>query len=217
MIVGASGLVGGELLNYLLQAPEYTRIISLVRKPQGIKHPKFEENVVDFEHLEEYKDCFNVHDVFCCLGTTIKTAKSREAFKKVDVDYPLKIAKLAQAVPVEKFLIISSMGANSKSTVFYSRMKGLLEEQLMELGIKSLHIFRPSLLVGNRKEIRLGEKVSAFLAKGLSFAFIGRLKQYKPIEAKRVAHGMYKAAQLKNLGTHSYLSNEIDSFNRELT
>lgn len=95
MLVGASGLVGGELLNYLLKASEYTKIISLVRKPQGIKHPKLEENVVDFEHLDRYKDCFNVDDVFCCLGTTIKTAKSKEAFKKVDVDYPLKIAELA--------------------------------------------------------------------------------------------------------------------------
>jgi len=123
----------------------------------------------------------------------------------------MEIAKLAKAVPVEKFLIISSMGANSKSTVFYSRMKGLLEEQLMELGLKSLHIFRPSLLVGNRKEFRMGEKVSAFLAKALSFVFVGLLKQYKPIEAKRVALGMYKAAQLTTLGNHTYCSNEIQS------
>lgn len=212
MLVGASGLVGGELLNYLLGAPEYTKIISLVRKPQGLRHPKLVEKVVDFDQLHLYKDCFNVADVFCCLGTTITIAKSRDAFKKVDVDYPLEIAKLAKVVPVEKFLIISSMGANSKSTVFYSKMKGLLEEQLMEIGITSLHIFRPSLLVGNRKELRLGEKVSAFLGKKLAFVFVGSLKKYKPIEAKRVALGMYKAAQQKNIGTHIYRSDEIDSF-----
>jgi len=208
-LVGASGLVGGELLNYLLNGPEYARVLVLVRKPLGIKHPKLEERVIEFECLARYKDCFKVNEVFCCLGTTIKKAGSQEAFKKVDVDYPLEIAKLAQEMQAEKFLIISSMGANPKSSVFYSRMKGLLEERLKEIGINYLHIFRPSLLLGNRKEFRLGETVSAFLTKGLSFVFVGALKKYKPIAAKTVASGMYKAAQRMAEGIHIYLSNEI--------
>ena len=208
-LVGASGLVGGELLNYLLNGPEYARVLVLVRKPLGIKHPKLEERVIEFEYLARYKDCFKVNEVFCCLGTTIKKAGSQEAFKKVDVDYPLEIAKLAQEMQAEKFLIISSMGANPKSSVFYSRMKGLLEERLKEIGINYLHIFRPSLLLGNRKEFRFGEKVSAFLSKGLSFVFVGSVKKYKPIAAKTVASGMYKAAQRKDQGIYIYLSNEI--------
>ena len=212
-LVGASGLVGGELLNYLLNGPEYARVLILVRRPLGIKHPKLEEQVIEFEYLARYKDCFKVNDVFCCLGTTIKKAGTQEAFKKVDVDYPLEIAKLAEEMQADKLLIISSMGANPKSSVFYSRMKGLLEKRLNEIGINSLHIFRPSLLLGNRKEFRFGETASAFLSKGLSFVFVGSLKKYKPIAAKTVASGMYKAAQRKENGIHIYFSNEIAEIN----
>lgn len=211
LLVGASGLVGGELLNCLLIAPEYSKVLILVRKPLGLIHPKLEERVIEFEDLLQHRDCFKVNDVFCCLGTTIKKARSKEAFRKVDVEYPLKIARLAKDMQAEKFLIISSVGANPKSTVFYTRMKGLLEQKLKEIGIKSLHIFRPSLLLGNRKEFRIGESVSAFLTKGISFFFVGWLKKYKPIEAKTVANGMYMAAQFKGevQGIQIYLSNQI--------
>lgn len=210
LLVGASGLVGSELLNCLLNGPEYSKVVVLVRKSLGIKHPKLDERVIEFKHLDLYKDCFRVEDVFCCLGTTIKKAGSQDAFKKVDVDYPLEMGRLSKEMQCEKFIIISSMGANPDSTVFYSRMKGLLEQKLKEMEIKSLHIFRPSLLVGNRKEYRLGEKVATFLGKGLSFIFIGALKKYKPISANTVAKGMYQAAQSKVEGIHTYLSHEID-------
>jgi uncharacterized protein YbjT (DUF2867 family) len=209
LLFGASGLVGSELLNCLLNAPEYEKVIMIVRKPLGIKHAKVEEAVIDFGNLAGNKGLFKVNDVFCCLGTTIKKAKSREAFKKVDVDYPLEIARLAKEMCAERFLVISSMGAGAGSSVFYSRMKGLLEEKLKEIGIKSLHIFRPSLLLGERKEFRLGERAAAFLTKGISFIFLGPLKKYKPISAKTVAQGMYKAAQSKEEGIHIYLSDEI--------
>ena len=152
LLVGASGLVGGELLNCLLIGSEYSKVLILVRKPLGLIHPKLEERVIEFEELARYKDCFKVNDVFCCLGTTIKKARSQKAFKKVDVEYPLEIARLAMEMKAEKFLIISSMGANPRSSVFYSRMKGLLEQKIKEISIKSIHIFRPSLLLGNRKE-----------------------------------------------------------------
>ncbi|KJS87675.1 MAG: oxidoreductase [Peptococcaceae bacterium BICA1-8] len=209
LLVGASGLVGGKLLNFLLASPEYTKVLILVRKPLGVKHPKLEERVIEFEDLAQYKDCFKVQDVFCCLGTTIKKAKTQEAFKRVDMDYPLEIAKITSEMGAKKFLVVSSMGANPKSTIFYSRMKGLLEQKLTEVGIGSLHIFRPSLLLGDRKEFRFGEKVSGFLTIGLSFIFVGSLKKYKPIKAKAVALAMYKAAQRNEEGIHTYLSNEI--------
>jgi len=210
MLVGASGLVGGELLNCLLNGKEYSKVLILVRKPLGVEHPKLEERLIDFEDLSRYKESFKVNDVFCCLGTTIKKAKSQAAFRKVDVEYPLDLARFAQEMGVEKFLVISSMGANPKSSVFYSRMKGLLEQQLKELSIKSLHIFRPSLLLGERKEFRIGESISTFLAKRIPLIFVGPLKKYKPITAKTVAEGMYKAAQSKNEGIYTYLSNEIE-------
>jgi len=209
LLVGASGLVGSELLNCLLGASEYEKVIIIVRKPLGIKHAKVEEAVIDFDDLAGNKDLFKVNDVFCCLGTTIKKAKSQEAFKKVDVDYPLEIARLAKEMGAERFLVISSMGADAGSAVFYSRMKGLLEQKLKEIGIKSLHIFRPSLLLGERKEFRFGEAAASFLSKGLAFIFVGGLKKYKPIAAKTVAKGMYKAAQSKEEGIHIYLSDEI--------
>lgn len=209
LLVGASGLVGGELLNCLLNGTEYSRVLIFVRKPTGLKHPKLEEHLIEFNNLPCYKEFFEVNDVFCCLGTTIKKAKSQAAFKKVDVEYPLELAKLAKEMKVEKFLVISSMGANPKSPVFYSRMKGLLEEELKMISIKSLHIFRPSLLLGDRKEFRIGESISAYLTKGISFIFIGPLKKYKPIDAKRVAKGMYKAAQSTSEGIFRYLSDEI--------
>jgi len=184
LLAGASGLVGNELLTVLLSAGEYSKVIVLVRKPLGILNPKLEEKVINFEELAQHKNSFKVNDVFCCLGTTIKKAKSQEAFKKVDVDYPLEMARLAQEMQSERFLIISAMGANPDSSIFYSRMKGLVEQKLKESDIKSVHIFRPSLLLGNRKEFRFGEVVSSFFMKGLSFLFFGSLKKYAPIHFK---------------------------------
>ncbi|MEW6624902.1 MAG: NAD(P)H-binding protein [Bacillota bacterium] len=212
LIVGASGLVGNKLLKYLLSGQEYRMIVALVRNPLNIKHPKLEEKIIDFDNISSYKDSFRVNDIFCCVGTTINKAKSREKFKKVDVDYPIKMAKLSKETQVEKFLIISSMGANPNSLVFYSKMKGLLEDQIKDIGLNSLHIFRPSLLLGTRKEFRLGETIGKLLAKVLPFTFIGPLEKYKPIEAETVALGMYRAAQRDVNGIHIYLSNEISKF-----
>jgi len=209
LLLGASGLVGEKLLDFLLDAPEYTKIVILVRKSPKIKHPKLEEYVINFDQVSDYKEYFRVQDVFCCLGTTIKKAGNQEEFKKVDLDYCLEAGRLSKEMQVQKFLIISSMGANPRSSVFYSRIKGILERELSDVGIPALHIFRPSLLLGERKEHRLGEAVSAFLARGLLFFFVGPLEKYKPIKAEKVALGMYKAARRDDSGVFTYLSNEI--------
>ncbi|EIJ80201.1 putative nucleoside-diphosphate-sugar epimerase [Bacillus methanolicus PB1] len=211
LIAGASGLVGGELLHYLLNGNQYDKVVALARRPLGIKHPKLEEIIADFENLFNYKDHFRVDDVFCCLGTTIKKAKSREAMLRVDVDYPLIIARVAKEMGAKQFLVISSIGANPNSFIWYTRMKGLLEEQLKEVGFRSLHILRPSLLLGKRTEFRLDETVGAFLSAKLSFAFIGPLKKYKAISGKTVALGMYKIAQSDKKGVNVYISNEIET------
>jgi len=209
LLAGASGLVGGHLLQLLLSSNEYKRVHILVRKPLGIIHEKLKETQVNFDILESYKDLLKADDVFCCLGTTIKKAGSQEAFKKVDVDYPVMLGRLAKESRAERFLIVSSMGANPESKIFYSRMKGLTEKTLEETGLKSLFIFRPSLLLGNRQEHRAGEKMASAVMKGIGFLFAGSLRKYKAIEAKTVAQAMLNAAQLPAEGVHVYLSDEI--------
>lgn len=213
LLFGASGLVGSELLKLLLNGLEYERVIVFVRTSLGLKSPKLKEIVTDFDDLAQYKEYFKVNDVFCCLGTTIKKAGSQEAFKKVDVEYPLEIARLAKEMGAEKFLVISSMGADPRSKVFYSRMKGLLEQELKKVGLGSLHIFRPSLLLGDRKEFRLGESVSASLSRMMPFLFSGPLSRYQPITGKAVAKGMIRAAQSEVKGSFVHLSYEIEKIN----
>lgn len=213
LLLGASGLVGSELLQCLLNEKDYTSIVILVRKPLplGIQHHKLIEVQADFDHLEWYREHFRVDDVFCCLGTTIKKAKTRDAMTKVDVGYPLSAAKLAHEEGSKQFLVISSMGADPQSFFAYSRMKGMLETELGNVGFQALQIFRPSLLLGNRKESRLGESATAVLLPPLSFLLVGPLKKYRAIQARTVAQAMHRAAQNNSQGTTIYLSDEMEA------
>ena len=209
LIVGATGLTGKALLHNLLEADEYDKVMVLVRKPISISNEKLIQRVVDFDKLYVYKEQFIADDVFCCLGTTIKKAKTKEAFKKVDLQYPLEIARLTKENGARQFLVISAMGANPKSSVFYSQAKGLMESELQKIGFDTLHIFRPSMLLGNRDEFRLGEKVGIVLFKLLSWLFVGSLKKYKAIHTDVVAKAMYKAAQAEKIGVNIYPSDKI--------
>ena len=209
LIVGATGLTGKALLHNLLEADEYDKVMVLVRKPISISNEKLIQRVVDFDKLYVYKEQFIADDVFCCLGTTIKKAKTKEAFKKVDLQYPLEIARLTKENGARQFLVISAMGANPKSAVFYSQAKGLMESELQKIGFDTLHIFRPSMLLGNRDEFRLGEKVGIVLFKLLSWLFVGSLKKYKAIHTDVVAKAMYKAAQAEKIGVNIYPSDKI--------
>jgi dTDP-4-dehydrorhamnose reductase len=211
LIAGGSGLVGRELLTCLLSGNEYDRVIAITRSSLNITHPKFDERIIDFETLVDEVGFPSVDDVFCCLGTTIKKAKTQEAMKRVDVDYPIALAKLAKKLGAKQYLVISSLGANPNSSIFYSKMKGMLEEGLKQIGFPALLIFRPSLLLGERKEFRLGEWGASILMPVLSLLMIGPLAKYRGIQAKTVANGMYKAAQLKKLGVHVFLSDEIQN------
>ncbi len=208
LLIGASGLVGSGLLDYLLNSNEYYKVSIFVRKSIALNHAKLEERVINFEQLEDYQDAFDVDDIFCTLGTTMKKARSKENFKQVDFEYPLEIAKLAEKNQTN-FYIVTAIGADPKSPFFYSRVKGQLEEELKKLNLPSLHIFQPSLLLGERKEFRLGEEIGAMFSKVLSFLFIGRLKRYRPIPAKKVAYAMYRAAQQKVTGAYIYSSEKI--------
>lgn len=209
LIAGATGLVGSNLLHILLESKEYSRVIAIVRTPLHYKHPKLTEKMVDFDHLDEVEEYFEVDDVFCCLGTTIKKAKTKEAMLKVDQEYPLKIATLASEKGAKQFLIVSAMGADSNSSIWYSKMKGDLEEALTHIPFVSISIARPSLLLGSRKEFRLGESVGAFFMKMFSFIMRGPLLKYKAINGEAVASALYKIAQKENEGITIYSSRQL--------
>ena len=210
VILGASGLVGKELVNTLFYSNHYSKIYLLVRRPIQVPFEGCETRVIDFDKIEDYSELFAVNDVFCCLGTTIKKVKTQEAFRKVDYEYPLAAAKLAKEKGVDKFLIVTAMGANSKSPFFYNRVKGEIEDALRTLNLSSLHIFRPSLLLGKRDEFRLGEKLAEKASFLINTIMMGPLRPYRGIQVKKVAAAMAFIAQTKKSGINVYKSDEID-------
>ncbi len=189
IVVGATGLTGSSLIEQLCENDEYVSVIVIARRELQYKHPKLEVKIRNFDTLEE-KDIEFAHELYCCLGTTIKKAGAREAFEKVDFEYPLAIASLAKKQGVPHMLVITAMGANEQSRFYYNRVKGKLENALIELGLQRLSIIRPSLLVGPREEFRLGEKVGEKLLKLANPLLIGPLKRSRAIEASQVAKAM---------------------------
>lgn len=214
LLAGASGLTGNELLHFVLESPHYAKVKVLVRKRLSIEHPKLEQIVTDFDRLDEFEDHFHVHDVFCCLGTTIKKAGSQKQFRKVDYEYPVTLCRLANKMGAEKFLMISSLGADANSNIFHSKVKGEVEEEVKRIGLRSVHIFRPSLLLGDRAELPVGEKIAVWLSPLLKLVLFGRLRQYRPIPAKHVALAMVSAAQSPLPGTYTYPSDVIEEMSQ---
>lgn len=212
LIAGATGLVGQALTGLLLQAPEYKEVIVLVRQPveQWKSHKKLRQVIVDYERLEQQRQELQADDIYCCLGTTIRKARTQENMYRIDVTYPLELARIACEEGATQFLVVSAIGADARSSVFYSRIKGELEQQLAQIGYESLSIVRPSLLLGKRKEFRLGERTGAILARVLSPLFIGPINKYKAISADIVAESMYRIACRKPEGTVVYLSNQLE-------
>ncbi len=184
LLLGATGLTGGHLLHLLLESEEYHTIYIYVRRPLGIQNPKLKEIIIDYE---SYEGTVDADTVFCCLGTTIKIAKTKEAFKKVDQDYPVKIAQLQFNAGSKRFLVISAMGAASDSLFFYSRVKAEMEKLLSTIGYPKLFIFRPAIITGERKEHRSGEKIATGIFEILNYILIGPLKKYQSVSAKAIA------------------------------
>lgn len=210
MVAGATGLIGKNLLVELIQSGEYNEVLVITRRELDFEETVVKQLVLDFDELEKHAELFiGTDDVFVCLGTTMKKAKSKKQFMKVDYTYPLKLAKLAKEANVKQFLIITSIGADRESMFFYSKVKGKLEEALVTLKLRSLHIFRPSLLVGNREEFRFGEKVAEVITKPLSFLLAGPLEKYKPVKSEYLAKAMCAVAQEESSGVHIYESDQI--------
>lgn len=211
LIIGATGLVGKELVHLLLEENTYEEVRVLIRRELPIGSKKLKQLVIDdFEMLSAYKEYFQVDDLYCCLGTTIKKAGSQGKMIKIDVEYPLECAKLGLEMGVKQFLVITAMGANRNSSIFYSRIKGILEEKLATIPFRSIHILRPSLLLGSRDEFRLGEKLSSYLLPVLHFFMQGSLKKYRAIQARNVAQAMYHLAQSNYKGVHVHTTDELE-------
>ncbi|MGV2787239.1 NAD(P)H-binding protein, partial [Clostridium perfringens] len=174
LVVGATGLVGRMVTEELLGREEIEEVRVLVRRLPDVAHPKLLPILVEWDQLERYSEAFTgVHSVYCCLGTTIKKAGSQQQFRKVDMDYVIKTAELAKRHGVRQFMAVSSGGANPKVRNFYLQTKGEVEEKLVKIGVLGLHLFRPSLLLGERPEWRFGERVASVLMASLDFAFKG--------------------------------------------
>lgn len=206
LIVGATGLTGQQVLQQLLSDARYQQVHVLVRKHAFAPHAKLVEHLIDFAALPTLP---KVEDVFCCLGTTIKVAGSKAAFRTVDFDYVMNVAKAAKKSGAQRFMVMSSLGANSRSSVFYSRVKGEMEEALRQLGFAELHIFQPSFLVGERAESRPGERFAITAFQIISPLLFGPARKYRAIEVADVARAMIRAAWSQKGGTHVYLSDEI--------
>lgn len=209
LLLGASGLIGGHLLRLLVSDESYDRVTVPVRKPLSFRHSKLVELVVDFDHLDKQKNAIRGHDVFSCLGTTIKVAKSQAAFRNVDFTYVVQAASIAAMNGAKQFLLVSSVGADKNSSAFYLQVKGEVEEEVSKLPFNAIQIFRPSLLIGDRKESRVNETFAIALMKLVSFALVGGLRRYRAIESKTVAQAMLSAAKQQKSGVTIYESEQI--------
>jgi len=208
IVAGATGLVGSRLVAVLLADPDYDTIHALVRRPLGIAHAKLREHPVDYGRLAEM-DLPVAEDVFCCLGTTIRIAGSQEAFREVDYVYPLAIARAAQLQGAKQFLFVSAMGADARSSVFYSRVKGELETAIAALGYRAAIAFRPSLLAGDRREHRLGERMALMVLQPLHWLVP---RKYRPVADEAVARAMVVFAGRGLAGFHVVPSDAIQAF-----
>jgi uncharacterized protein YbjT (DUF2867 family) len=208
----AVSCIGSSTLKYLFNDPSYSEVTALVRKtPLLEKHRKLKEVITNFRNLEETLSTITANDVFCCLGTTIKKAGSQEAFRAIDFSLVVKVAEIMRKQGAEQFIVISAMGSNSSSRIFYNKVKGEMEEALKGFGYPCLRIIRPSLLLGHREEFRLGERIGILMSPFWKLLLVGSLKKYRPVDADAVARFMVKVAKDEPIaGVHVYENNTIE-------
>jgi uncharacterized protein YbjT (DUF2867 family) len=208
LVFGSSGLIGEHLLNQLIKNENYNKIKIFVRSKPEINDPKIEIIKTDFNNLQNHKEDIKGDDCFFCIGTTKKNSPDKNEYRRVELHIPKEIAKIAKANSLNSFVFVSSGYADSKSSGDYLKYKGLVEEELKELNFPKLGIMRPSFLLGDRKEKRIGEKIGIFVFNLLSPLFLGPLKKMKPIHSEIVARSMIKFAN-EDLKKNTFESNEI--------
>ena len=208
LLFGASGLVGSHLLNQLIKDTNYSKIKLFVRSVTEIIDPKVEIIKTDFNNLQNHKEDVKGDDCFFCIGTTKQNSSDKDEYRKVELDIPKEIAKIAKLNLVNSFIFVSAIYANPNSSGDYVRFKGLVEEELKRLNFPKLALMRPSFLMGDRKEKRVGEKIGIFVFKLLSPLLLGPIKKMRPIHSETVAKAMIRAAN-ENLEKNIFESNEI--------
>mgnify|MGYP001312745525 FL=1 len=213
LLFGSSGLVGGHLLNELIQNDNYNKIKLFVRSVPEISNPKIEIIKTDFNNLKNHKEDIKGDDCFFCIGTTKQNSPNKNEYRRVELEVPKQVAQIAKSNSVNSFFFVSSGYADSKSSGDYLKFKGEVEEELKQLDFSKLGIMRPSFLLGDRKEKRVGEKIGIFIFKLLSPLLLGPLKKMRPIHSKTVAKAMTRAAN-ENLEKNIFESNEIDELTK---
>lgn len=212
LLLGATGLVGRFALDRLLADPAGGRVTALVRRATGVTHEKLSEVVLDFDRLAEQKDAVRGDDVFICLGTTIKAAGSQEAFRKIDHDLVLEVARLARANGATRLAYVSSVDADPGALAFYLRTKGEVERGLAGLGYEQVEVLRPSFLVGERRERRPAEALGIPIARATAGLMLGPFRKYRPIHAEVVARGLVGSLRKHDPGVHVSHFDEITAF-----
>jgi len=190
IILGATGLTGNLLLEKLLEDKRYTSIKVLSRKTVGIDHPKIKEITGNILELDTFEKDFLADEVYCCIGTTAKKTPDKKLYKKIDIGIPVAAAKLCKKNKIDTFLVMSSLGANANSNVFYNKVKGEMEMAVLKEKVLNNYILRPSIILGDRNENRMGEDIGKVMMQSFRFLLIGKLRKYRAIEAGKIAKTM---------------------------
>ena len=208
LVLGASGLIGSHLIELLKEDTTIDKIYLLLRKPLNSTHSKIEERIINFSDKDSFKNNVpEVDTIFCCIGTTQKQVKGDNVlYRQIDFDIPVHAAHYGLEKRVTKYILVSAVGANAKSSNFYLQLKGQVEEAIEALPFQSVHIMQPSILLGNRKEFRLGEKIGQAVMQALSFLIPSK---YKPIQAEQVAKAMVAADKSDKVGVNVYEYREM--------
>jgi uncharacterized protein YbjT (DUF2867 family) len=204
LVAGATGMVGGQLLDTLLDAPDYGRVYALTRRPLGREHHRLANRVVVFARMAEQLKGLVANDAYCCIGTTLKQAGSEEAFRDVDLDAVILFAQAARSLGATRFIVVSSVGADTASKKFYLRTKGEMEDAVSAVGFPSVDILQPSLLLGPRKQVRPLELLGSILAPAVNPFLTGKREAYRAIPSATVARGMLGAARRGGRGIYRY-------------
>ncbi|RPD42475.1 NAD(P)H-binding protein [Chitinophaga barathri] len=207
IVIGATGLIGQLLVQQLLDDGHYSEVRTITRKPLPLQHPKLKQTITSLENSVELEAALQGDALFCCIGTTIKKAGSQAAFTAVDHDIPVQCGHIARKNGVAQYHLVSAIGAKQGARNFYLRTKGATEAALAEMGFPSLYIYRPSLLLGDRKEVRFGEQAGQWLMPVFSFLLQGGMKKYRPVKAATVAETMLNKSKEKEGGVHTVYFN----------